>query len=381
MLHDVGHSPFSHTFEKYYDIPPCLDDKLAESALDDEFVRDLNLSLDSKQHEKLSALLVITRFRKIIAEKFELDPVLVARMIIRCHYKSDNEDKKKRFYNCFMDLLNGKSIDVDKLDYVSRDQWISGFSGGSIDIERLLSSVCIISHYNAFQVCYYKRAISEIESVIDIKNFLNLWIFSHHKVIYDQYVLDQAVKKMAIALSHKNPTLALSDIFNYRSFYEPLYLNGHPIYLPTDDDLVYLMKTYASSNPYVNEWLYRKHELKPLWKTYPEFYAVFKDLSQSSRGKSGSLFKNAPKVIERFLEEKGLPGERYYIKGLEPDLTSIQKRELFLLINQEPICYTDLGLQKRKENSQIFYFLVYVPKEIISEKKELIDRLLNAGQD
>ena len=45
--------------------------------------------------------------------------------------------------NCFIQLLNSKVIDVDKLDYLIRDAYITGFDTVNIDYERLLNALTI----------------------------------------------------------------------------------------------------------------------------------------------------------------------------------------------------------------------------------------------
>ena len=42
-------------------------------------------------------------------------------------------------------MLNGKLIDVDKLDYLMRDAYVTGYSSMMIDYERLISGYTIVS--------------------------------------------------------------------------------------------------------------------------------------------------------------------------------------------------------------------------------------------
>ncbi|MCK4564800.1 MAG: HD domain-containing protein, partial [Verrucomicrobia bacterium] len=197
LLHDVGHSPFSHSFEKYFDIPENLDQRLIDAVgnSDKEFKPDLK-RVTPKEHERASALLVLAKFKNEI-KNLNADPVLVVRMIIGCRYHK-HVTAYEEICNCLIDLLNGKAIDVDKLDYVSRDKWASGTNSSNVDLHRLLSSVCLRKHSSKLKICFYKSALSVVESVLEAKNFQYLWIFSHHKVAYDQYVLKKAVETLAL---------------------------------------------------------------------------------------------------------------------------------------------------------------------------------------
>ncbi len=57
-------------------------------------------------------------------------------------YREFSQERQKR--NCFIELLNG-DFDVDKLDYIIRDTYMSGINNFSVDIERLLGSLCVVT--------------------------------------------------------------------------------------------------------------------------------------------------------------------------------------------------------------------------------------------
>lgn len=161
LLHDCAHAPFSHTFERYYairrkDDEVKLDEELkAEYAAGPDFEGDFSHQLQEsapKEHERMSALMVGRYFREGISSVFEHEGLacvtsdelaLMARMIMGCAY-SDESTTTRSFENCLVRLLNSPTIDVDGLDYSTRDTVNSGINNASVDLERLLGALCVV---------------------------------------------------------------------------------------------------------------------------------------------------------------------------------------------------------------------------------------------
>lgn len=380
LLHDCGHSPFSHTFEKYYDLPACLDSLLKEKSQDEEFNADFDIFNDSKQHEKISALLVLTVFKESII-KLNATPIYVVRMILGCKFTSELTDEK-HVINCFIELLHGDVIDVDRLDYVARDKWASGFSSTNVDLERLLSSICLKRDDNGkIIVCFLKNALSELQSVLDVKDFQSLWIFNHHKIRYEQHVLVKAIEKLSCLIQSKNEDdstsqNAINSFFDVNTFFEPIDFNGHSIYLPTDDDLIHLMKNYYTQNEYAQEWFSRKHKLFPVWKTYAEYNDLFKKMPSSNLRKNGRLDKNVESVTKSFLKKNSYKEDDFLRKIIEPSISNIDQNQIKVFINGNIVSYEELKLPRKADNIIDFFFYLYIPIGLKERKKELIEMIL-----
>lgn len=169
LLHDCTHAPFSHTLENLYVLRKKggrseLDNKLNEiCGHDKEFKDDFFIDGGAEQkgvgapHEKMSAYCVMNEYqdavKKIVGElcssseteEVQLDDAdmpFIVRMIIGCTYKKSS--KINSIKNCIISMLNSSSIDVDGLDYIVRDAYMSGIDNFSIDYRRLLSSFTII---------------------------------------------------------------------------------------------------------------------------------------------------------------------------------------------------------------------------------------------
>lgn len=292
LLHDVGHSPFSHTFEHYYDInqPRMLGDKLCEVITDPAFCRDLGLGPEAKPHEKVSAYLLALSFDEAV-EQLGGNAEYAVRMIIGCKYTRDNTIEKQ-LVNCFIEALHGE-VDADRLDYAERDQWAAGFSSARIQTERLLRSILIVRNQNTekLQLCFTKNAINQIESLAQIKDFQNRWVFCHQNVKYDQHILSQAIEKVASIYGAREEDAlekeaTLCKIFNFNCYLDPNYqIQGQSLYLLSDDTIMQMLRQTFNENEYAQEWLSRQYTKSPVWKTSVEFDSLFNNKTSLTKAK------------------------------------------------------------------------------------------------
>lgn len=386
LLHDCGHAPFSHTFEKYYDKQPgsTLIKKLQDAANDKNFSSDIECSADAKEHEKVSALILIREFSGKISD-LGGDPILSARMIIGCKY-IDADTKFKQLANCFIALLNGNIIDADRLDYIKRDKWASGYNSTNLDLERLLSSICIKIKKNTnedkYVVCFLKNAISEIPNITESRDFQSSWIFSHHKIAYDQYILEKAVEKLAELLNpNVSKEIAMSKLFNIDSFFAPYSVCADcSIYLPSDDDIVHLLKCHLDQNPYAQEWFSRKHSLKPVWKSYAEFNSFFRErIRPVHLLQNGSLDKNIDKILDKFFEEYPCDNQSHYIKRLESKISGIDYNDVYIYIHEEIKSYDTL-IDRVKMKQINFFFYLFIPEKQMEHKNKLVEDMIKKSQ-
>lgn len=194
LLHDIGHAPFSHSLEqlilensrviktkdgndltgkaaKLKENQITITEKLAEylnyyeKTYASEFYNEEVLVTHGAAHEQTGALLILNKQfykekikqtlldlflqEKIIQEDDDLDNIFneddlcfIARMIIGLKYTDWHPERQIR--NAFIELLNGENFDVDSLDYIVRDTRMSGISNVSLDVERLLNSICVV---------------------------------------------------------------------------------------------------------------------------------------------------------------------------------------------------------------------------------------------
>lgn len=287
LLHDCGHSPFSHTFENLFgDITELF--KIYKECIKskglDENIDIINIDIDKtdvKHHEIISAILCIAIYYENIIE-LGGNPALVARMIMGIGYDlADTKytDVEQSLKNCFISLLHGDVIDADKIDYICRDKWASGYISLSVDVERLISSIILYKDKGTglYNIGYEKSAVNEIKSLIESKNFQHNKIYKHHQVIYEQKLLKDSVKALTDKLA-----IAPNLIFNYKALLEPQRINNdNIIYMPTDDDIISLLKSNLHDNLSFQEWFSRSYNYVPLWKSISEMQSLLSIESDS----------------------------------------------------------------------------------------------------
>ena len=109
LLHDVGHVPYAHVIE------------------------DLKLSHVERHEVRAAKFLKQTEIAKILADDFAIQAADVLEIL----------NSKSSRYKLISSLLNGP-IDIDKLDYLSRDSLHAGVPyGNNFDQSRLISQLCV----------------------------------------------------------------------------------------------------------------------------------------------------------------------------------------------------------------------------------------------
>lgn len=298
LLHDVGHAPFSHTGEKFYmekGERTGLHNRILELTNDHELEEEIRVnSYKAAPHELMSAIVSLQEFESIIPGKVKS---FFARCIIGYKYVN-GMDTQKSLMNCLIELLNSKIIDVDKLDYLLRDSYMTGFDTIKIDYIRLLKSICIIADkQQLYRICYNKAAVSVLENVVYAHDAERKWIQNHPIVLYDAYLGENALDQVMRWILKCE---TLSDKFLSEKGVEIEKLGR--VRLMGDSDVHYLMKNLVEGCAYVKEYYDRNLRKHPLWKTEAEFQAIF-----LGHEKELIVIEEEFDSLRNFLRTQGIP--------------------------------------------------------------------------
>lgn len=305
LLHDVGHAPFSHTGEKFYLIPLGNSTKLHEHLTNlinsQKLINDIQSAKAAAPHEIMSAIVGLEQFPEILSSDDEKE--FFARAITGYHYSERN--KTNSIKNCLIDLLNSKFIDVDKLDYLIRDAYMTGFETVNIDYERLLGSLDIIlDDEDEAHLVFEKNAISVIENVVYARDLEKKWIQIHPAVLYDIYLIEKSMVSLKEKLDVVNEVREVKDsIFSFEALTENGVTLNDSVFVKylCDDDLIYLLKN-KYPNSYFNEYLDRNARRHPLWKSESEYKSFF---ISSMNEEEINRFNTAMEKLSQFLSKNG----------------------------------------------------------------------------
>ena len=388
LLHDIGHAPFSHTFEKYFGDKKILSERLNKELVDygqGGIITENNYKYPN-YHEYTSAIISVDRFAQIIKE-LDGNPELVARMITGIKY----EDKGRSLENCFIELLHGEIIDADRLDYACRDVWASGYATANFDLTRLINAIELDDEPGEWIIIYKSSVINEIESLLRIRDFQNKNVIGHHTVVYDQNLLQEAVRESALkkmknsheqkdledkAVSKENHDNKSNSNHNYDTIDEAdeaverictltnLSGDGEYSYL-SDSDLISLIKN-DKENESARHWFARQYRHIPLWKTNIEFNLYFPFFKEHSLN-----CIDFEEILKSTMQSFKINDFRIYPLSIKGD---VDLSDMIIRIGEATAKISEVIPRKTIAPKKSFYF-AYIPKELEAERMTIIKAL------
>jgi HD superfamily phosphohydrolase len=217
LLHDIGHFPFSHLGEEQLRNDKSLQALTTKTAdllekrqkkypgLEDPKLKDL--IIDHKMpHELLSCYIILRVYffkiklfvlqeKKRIGkkEKDDVDFGFIIRCILGKPYENPSVPDIK-IKNVMIGLINSEAFDMDKLDYIMRDSFYTGISVPAIDTKRLFNNMCLS---NQTELVFKSKAVPVLQSIIETRDNLYLWVYNHHTVVYTDFLYSYIFRRLA----------------------------------------------------------------------------------------------------------------------------------------------------------------------------------------
>ena len=172
LLHDIGHLPFSHTFENAL--------SLAKE------VYGIDVEYYGKKTHVVFGNRIIDNYLSNYLDKFSrnYDTVNFVQRVI----SSTPKTKEERFAS----LIISSEIDADRGDYLLRDSYFAGVGYGNFDIERLKRSLIYIDN----KLVIPKKAIPVIEQFLLARMYMYETVYFHSVVGLYNAVLSHAIVRL-----------------------------------------------------------------------------------------------------------------------------------------------------------------------------------------
>lgn len=210
LLHDIGHGPFSHALE--------------------------NIFLHSVKHEKITDA-IIEYYNNLFNNSLHK-----ALLMFRGKYP-------RKFFN---QLVSGQ-LDVDRLDYLTRDSFFTGVSEGIIGTERILKMMNVIRDTLVIE----EKGIQSIEKFLISRQLMYWQVYYHKTVLSAEILLLNVINRVIELYRIGKKFFLIPSLEKLFSYYKHDYITADiiEIFCSIDDfDIIYCLKQWRySSDPILSK--------------------------------------------------------------------------------------------------------------------------------
>jgi HD superfamily phosphohydrolase len=168
LLHDIGHGPYSHALEK-------------------ELIPDIN-------HEAISLLIMQT-----LNKEYE------GKLQTAIDIFTNN------YHKHFLYQLVSGQLDVDRMDYLSRDSFFTGVAEGVISYDRILKMLVVRND----ELMIEEKGIYSIEKFLVARRLMYWQVYLHKTVMSAEMLLVNIIRRAKELLRKGVSTIAATDALNF----------------------------------------------------------------------------------------------------------------------------------------------------------------------
>ena len=286
LLHDIGHGPFSHCLE--YNLLPI-------------------------EHEELSIA-----FMEKLNEEFAGKLSLAIRIF--------KNDYHKKFLH---QLLSGQ-LDMDRMDYLTRDSFFTGVLEGVVGYDRIIK---MLNVHNGELVIEHKGLYS-VESFLVSRRLMYWQVYLHKTVVCAGEMTIAAIKRARALVSSgaifnlsKSLNFFLAGDFSKDSLHSDRDLILHHFSRLDDTDILTALKAFSESDDFVLSFLSQRLVSRKLFRVKMQTEPFSDDFIASIKEKTINQFSVSESDID-YLVFGGQESNKAYVTGSKEIMIKLPSGEV-----------------------------------------------------
>ncbi|MDR1984552.1 MAG: HD domain-containing protein [Prevotellaceae bacterium] len=278
LLHDIGHGPFSHSLE-------------------------YGIINEDVGHEEISAILM-----------HEINMQMDGRLYLAIAIFNNTYHKK------FLHQLVSSQLDVDRLDYLSRDSFFSGVAEGMIGLGRIIKMLNVVDD----ELVVEAKGIYSIEKFLISRHLMYWQVYLHKTVLAAEKILVNILRR-AKELSHNgeklfatpalqfflNKTITLGEFRKYFNDEVPI---EHFINL-SDCDIESAIKVWRMHKDFVLSQLCKMLTNRKLFRCELSENPFNPEKIEAIRHKTQSVLNITDKEVDYFVNHEAVSSKAYTPKS------------------------------------------------------------------
>jgi HD superfamily phosphohydrolase len=172
LLHDIGHGPFSHALEK--------------------------VLLKGVHHEEMSLLIM----QYLNGSD---NPILKGKLDLAIKIFTNQYPKT------FLHQLISGQLDVDRLDYLSRDSFFTGVSEGVVGYQRILKMLTVVNN----ELVVEEKGINSVEKFLVSRRLMYWQVYRHKTVVASENMLVKIIERAQQLFQQEDEHVKTGHILDY----------------------------------------------------------------------------------------------------------------------------------------------------------------------
>lgn len=278
LLHDIGHGPFSHVLE--------------------------NTILPGIHHETISLELM-----HLLNKEFK------GRLDLAIEIFNDNYPKK------YLHQLISSQLDMDRLDYLTRDSFYTGVSEGIVGIDRIISMLAVKDN----ELVVEEKGIYSIEKFIIARRLMYWQVYLHKTTLAADQLITNIMKRAKEIIANGFELQTTDDLLYFLKLPHPITISNlllEKFNKIDDSDLILNVKQWQYCDDFVLSKLCKSLINRKLPKIIIQNKPFDKSFIEEKKNQAFAKIKGLDNsTIDYFVNKGTAQNEAYKTKGTIKILT------------------------------------------------------------